>query len=89
MYDTIRPHRYPFTFLIFAPIIIAPDWFNLFGVMCDARDFAIGVMLGQMTKFSTLFIMQKEHPMKLNSTRPPPKRFVSCDICLSQSLDRT
>jgi hypothetical protein len=47
VYDTIRPHRYPFTFLIFAPIIIAPDWSKLFVVMCDARDFAIGVMLGQ------------------------------------------
>nr|GEZ41368.1 reverse transcriptase domain-containing protein [Tanacetum cinerariifolium] len=30
-----------------APILIAPDWDMPFGLMCDASDFAIGVVLGQ------------------------------------------
>ena len=33
--------------LIFVPIISAPDWSKLFEIMCDASDFAIGVVLGQ------------------------------------------
>nr|GEZ65268.1 DNA-directed DNA polymerase [Tanacetum cinerariifolium] len=30
-----------------APILIAPDWDMPFELMCDARDFAIGLVLGQ------------------------------------------
>nr|GEX85265.1 reverse transcriptase domain-containing protein [Tanacetum cinerariifolium] len=30
-----------------APILIAPDWDMLFELMCDASDYAIGVVLGQ------------------------------------------
>nr|GEX67621.1 hypothetical protein [Tanacetum cinerariifolium] len=33
--------------LIGAPILIAPDWDMPFELMCDASDFAIGVVLGQ------------------------------------------
>nr|GEX17439.1 reverse transcriptase domain-containing protein [Tanacetum cinerariifolium] len=33
--------------LIEAPILIAPDWDLPFELMCDASDFAIGVVLGQ------------------------------------------
>ena len=33
--------------LISAPIISAPDWMQLFEIMHDASDFAIGVALGQ------------------------------------------
>jgi len=32
--------------LIFAPIISAPDWAQLFEIMCIASDFAIGAVLG-------------------------------------------
>ena len=32
---------------ISAPIISASDWAQLFEIMCDASDFAIGVVLGQ------------------------------------------
>ena len=32
--------------LIFAPIIIAHDWDQPFELMCDASDFAVGVVLG-------------------------------------------
>ena len=31
--------------LVSAPIISAPDWIQLFEIMCDASDFAIGVVL--------------------------------------------
>jgi len=33
---------------ISAPIISAPDWMQLFEIMCDASDFAIGAVLGQL-----------------------------------------
>ena len=33
--------------LISAPIIVAPDWDLPFELMCDASDFAVGVLLGQ------------------------------------------
>ena len=33
--------------LVSAPIMIVPDWNQPFEVMCDASDFAIGVVLGQ------------------------------------------
>jgi hypothetical protein len=50
----------------------------------------IGVMLGQRhDKIFHSIYHAKRTPMKLNSTTPPLKRIVSCDIRLSQSLDRT
>jgi len=33
--------------LISAPIISAPDWSKSFEIMCDASNFAIGIVLGQ------------------------------------------
>ncbi|KAD5316739.1 hypothetical protein E3N88_16685 [Mikania micrantha] len=33
--------------LVSAPILIAPDWSQPFELMCDASDFAVGVVLGQ------------------------------------------
>ena len=33
--------------LVSAPKIRAPDWNHPFEVMCDASDFAVGVVLGQ------------------------------------------
>ena len=30
-----------------APIIVIPDWNNDFEIMCDASDYAMGVVLGQ------------------------------------------
>ena len=35
--------------LVSAPIIHAPDWDHPFEVMCDASDYALGVVLGQKT----------------------------------------
>ena len=34
--------------LISAPIIQPPDWNHSFEIMCDASDFAVGAVLGQM-----------------------------------------
>jgi len=34
--------------LVSAPIISAPDWTKPFEIMCDASDFSIGVVLGQI-----------------------------------------
>ena len=36
--------------LVSAPIVVAPDWDLPFELMCDASDFAIGVMLGRKRK---------------------------------------
>jgi hypothetical protein len=33
--------------LIFAPVIQPPDWHLSFGIMCDASDYAVGVVLDQ------------------------------------------
>ena len=35
------------TSLVSAPIIVAPDWSKEFELMCDASDYAVGVVLGQ------------------------------------------
>ena len=33
--------------LVFAPIVIVHNWSELFEIMCDASDYAIGAVLGQ------------------------------------------
>ena len=33
--------------LVTAPIVVAPDWDIPFKLMCEASDYAIGVVLGQ------------------------------------------
>ena len=44
--------------LVNAPIMVAPDWDLPFELMCDASDFAIGVVLGQKGRnIFSLFIM--------------------------------
>ncbi|KAA3488020.1 Retrovirus-related Pol polyprotein from transposon opus [Gossypium australe] len=32
--------------LIFAPIIIIPDWSEPFAIMCDASDYVVGAVMG-------------------------------------------
>ena len=36
--------------LVSAPIVVSPDWDLPFELMCDARDYAIGAVLGQEKK---------------------------------------
>ena len=36
--------------LVTAPIMVTPDWNKEFEIMCDASDFAMGVVLGQRTE---------------------------------------
>ena len=35
--------------LVSTPIMLTPDWSNEFEIMCDASDYAMGVVLGQRT----------------------------------------
>ena len=35
--------------LVIAPIMATPDWIKDFEIMCDASDYAMGVVLGQIT----------------------------------------
>ena len=32
--------------LIYAPVMLAPNWSLLFEIICDATDYAIGAVLG-------------------------------------------
>ena len=36
--------------LVTAPIMLTPDWNNDYEIMCDASDYAMGVVLGQRTE---------------------------------------
>ena len=47
--------------LVTTPIMVIPDWNNEFEIMCDARDFAMRVVLGQRTKniFKTIYYANK------------------------------
>nr|GEX22964.1 hypothetical protein [Tanacetum cinerariifolium] len=44
------------------PILIAPDWDMPFELMCDARDFAIGTVLGQRQSSEGVYLARK--PLK-------------------------
>ena len=43
--------------LIITPIMIVPDWNEVFKIMCDASDFSIGAVLGQRhdNKFKIIY----------------------------------
>ena len=47
--------------LVTAPIMVTPDWSKEFEIMCDANDFAMGVVLGQRTKkmFKAIYYAKK------------------------------
>ena len=46
---------------VIAPIMLTPDWNKEFEVMCDASNFAMGVVLGQRTKrmFKAIYYASK------------------------------
>ncbi|GJU16800.1 reverse transcriptase domain-containing protein [Tanacetum coccineum] len=57
-----------------APILIAPDWDLPFKLMCDARDFAIGVVLGQRREntlglYTMLVLLLQEFKFKVIDTK--------------------
>ncbi|XP_070004986.1 uncharacterized protein [Nicotiana sylvestris] len=57
--------------LITAPIIIAPDWKLPFELMCDARDIAIGAVLGQRKEkifYSIHYASRTLNPAQMNYT---------------------
>src|ERR1051325_5656050 len=45
--DCLKAFEWLKTTLISAPIIQPPDWSLPFEIMCDARDYAVGAVLGQ------------------------------------------
>ena len=47
--------------LVSAPIMLTPDWNNEFEIMCDASDYAMGVVLGQRTEkiFKAIYYASK------------------------------
>ena len=47
--------------LVSAPIMLTPDWNNEFEIMCDASDYAMGVVLGQRTEkiFKAIYYANK------------------------------
>ena len=47
--------------LVFAPVITTPDWGQEFELMCDASDYAVGVVLGQRKgrMFHTIYYASK------------------------------
>ena len=49
------------TKLVSAPVITTPDWGQEFELMCDASDYAVGVVLGQRNRknFHTIYYANK------------------------------
>ena len=47
--------------LVLAPIMLTSDWNNEFEIMCDASDYAMGVVLGQRTEniFKAIYYASK------------------------------
>ena len=47
--------------LVTAPIMLTPDWNKEFKIMCDANDYAMGVVLGQRTEkiFKAIYYARK------------------------------
>ena len=69
-----------------APIVRAPNWQLPFEVMCDASDFAIGVVLGQKDdgKPYVIYYASKTLNEAQRNYITTKKRIVSCSFCLGQ-----
>ena len=44
-----------------APILVTPNWSKEFEIMCDASDYAMGILLGQRTEkmFKAIYYARK------------------------------
>ena len=71
-------------FLTTAPIVRAPNWQLPFKVMCDASDFAIGVVLEQREygKPYVIYYASKTLNEAQRNYTTTEKRIVSCSFCL-------
>ncbi|GJX95454.1 retrovirus-related pol polyprotein from transposon 17.6 [Tanacetum coccineum] len=54
-----------------APILVAPNWDLPFKIMCDASDFAVGAVLGQLSTSSTDSQMHNNIMAAGSKDRPP------------------
>ncbi|RVW22012.1 Retrovirus-related Pol polyprotein from transposon 17.6 [Vitis vinifera] len=69
-------------FLTTAPIVRAPNWQLPFEVMCDASDFAIGVVLGQREdgKPYVIYYASKTLNEAKETTQPPRKNYAKARL---------
>ena len=66
-----------------APIIISPDWEVDFELMCDASDFAVGVVLGQKIdgKFKPIYYASRNlNDAQEHYTTLPRRRIASSGL---------
>ena len=70
--------------LISAPIVQPPDWNLPFEIMCDARDYAVGVVLGQRVdkKLNVIHYASKTLDSAQRNYATTEKDFFSSCLCL-------
>ena len=70
--------------LVSAPIVVAPDWNLPFELMCDATDYAVGVVLGQKRErtFQVIYYASRTlNDAQLNYATTKKRTFSYC-VCV-------